>query len=166
MGHMGGVNVLLGVALVGLAGATGAARGATLDCSGTKEVKERRQFEVIKPHDRQMRQYVRLDTLNSRNPDIDGTEQTVYVHEEIVGTNGRHDGYGVFALRDGEQLWYRFEGTSYRRGEGSSWEARYHGIYRFISGTGRYAGIQGGAHYEGVVTPAGQTEEFTCSATY
>ena len=163
---------VLGAALsIGVATwlASGSAFADTMDCSGTKIAKERRNFEVIKPGDRpdrQLRQYVRLDVLSSDNPALDGTEQTVFVHEELIGPVGRHSGVGEFALRNGERLWYRFQGTSFRTDASGTWTARYHGVYEFLSGSGRYSAIQGAAHYEGEVTPSAQTERFTCSATY
>jgi hypothetical protein len=48
-----------------------------------------------------------------------------------------------------------------------TWETTYQGVFRFISGTGRYAGIRGGGHYQGTVTQsAGFKETSVCSAVY
>jgi hypothetical protein len=149
--------------------ATTTAAAEQLDCSGSKVRTDRKSYEVIQPDDgagRQLRQYIRIDLLTSANPEIDGTEQTVFVHEDIVGNTGHHSGYGSFALRNGEKLWYKFDGVSSVVRDGAAWEAHYQGVFHFISGTGKYAAIRGGASYHGKVTPAGLTEDFVCSASY
>ena len=148
---------------------SGAATAEHLDCSGSKVMKERKSYEVISPgdrQDRQMRQYVRIDTLQSKNPDIDGTEQRVFVHEDVLSLTGRHSGYGDFNLKTGETLWYRFEGVSSVVRDGPNWEAKYQGVYAFVGGTGKYAAIRGGASYQGTVTPNGLSEYFVCSGEY
>jgi hypothetical protein len=45
-----------------------------------------------------------------------------------------------------------------------TWESTYHGVFRFIDGTGKYANVRRGGHYQGTVTPAyGFDETFVCS---
>lgn len=148
---------------------TGMASAEHLDCSGSKVMKERRSFEMISPgdrQDRQMRQYIRIDTIRSKNPEIDGTEQRVFVHEDVLSLTGRHSGYGDFTLKSGEKLWYRFEGVSSVVRDGANWEAEYQGVYAFVGGTGKYAAIRGGASYHGTATPNGLSEYFVCSGEY
>jgi hypothetical protein len=157
------------VIALGSAFAIGTAAAEQFDCSGSKVSTDRKSYAVIQPNDRadrQLRQYIRIDLLSSANPEIDGTEQTVFVHEDIVGNTGHHSGYGSFALKNGEKLWYKFDGVSSVVRDGAAWEAHYQGVFHFISGTGKYAAIRGGASYHGKVTPAGLTEEFVCSASY
>ena len=157
------------VAAVAALGWTGSAFAEHLDCSGSKVMKSRTSYEVIDPGDRpdrHMRQYVRIDTLTSKNPDIDGTEQRVFVHEDVLALTGRHDGYGDFNLKTGEKLWYHFQGVSSVVRDGARWEAKYQGVFTFIGGTGKYAGIRGGASYQGTVSPDGLSEAFVCSGEY
>lgn len=157
------------VAVIAGLGWIGTAAAEHLDCSGSKVMKERKSYEVLRPgdrEDRQMRQYVRIDTLRSKNPDIDGTEQTVFVHEDVLSLAGRHSGYGDFTLKSGEKLWYKFDGVSSVVRDGTAWEAKYQGVFAFVAGTGKYAAIRGGATYQGTVTPNGLSEYFVCSGEY
>lgn len=154
-------------ATLGSAFIAGIASADVLDCSGSKKSTERRSFEVIRPGDRPDRvlgQYIRVDVISSKNADIDGTEQTVYVHFDEVGGTGTATGYGDFALKNGERLWYKFEGTYYVIA-GTS-EIHYQGLFHFIGGTGKYRAIRGGAHYECTQISRQLTEEFVCSAVY
>jgi len=169
MGTVKIFRIVFVVAMLGSSFVTSFASAELMDCSGSKVSKERSSFEIIHPGDRpdrQLRQYIRVDVVSSKNPEIDGTEQTVYVHEDLTGESGRHNGYGDFVLKNGEKLWYKFEGVHYMVRKGSDWKSHYQGITHFIGGTGKYKAIRGGAHYEGVVTPAGLTEDFVCSALY
>jgi hypothetical protein len=162
-------RIVFVVVTLGSLFASGFASAELMDCSGSKTSKERRSQEVIRPGDRpdrELRQYIRVDVISSKNPEIDGTEQTVYAHEDLTGDSGRHNGYGDFVLKNGEKLWYKFEGVHYTVRKGGTWEARYQGIFHFIAGTGKYKAVRGGAHYQGIVTPAGLTEDFVCSASY
>ena len=162
-------RILFVVATLGSSFVTSFASAELMDCSGSKVSKERSSYEVISPGDRpdrQLRQYIRVDLIASKWPEIDGTEQTVFVHEDIVGNTGHHSGYGDFVLKNGEKLWYKFDGVSSVVRDGSTWEAQYQGVFHFIAGTGRYKAVRGSAHYHGKATPAGLTEDFVCSAVY
>jgi len=157
------------VAAMGSLLATGLASAEQMDCSWSKQSKERMSYQEIRPGDRpdrQLRQYIRIDAVSSKNPQFDGTEQTVYVHEDLTGNAGRHSGYTAFVLKDGEKLWTKWEGVHYTIRTGGTWEARYQGVFHFIAGTGKYEAIRGGGHYEGIVTPVGLTEDSVCSASY
>lgn len=157
------------LAAIGALGLAGAASAEHLDCSGSKVMKERTAYQVIDPGDREdhhMRQYVRIDTLRSKNPDIDGTDQRVFVHEDVLSLTGRHRGYGDFNLKTGEKLWYQFEGVSSVVRDGARWEAKYSGVFTFVGGTGKYSAIRGGASYQGTISPNGLSESFVCSGEY
>jgi hypothetical protein len=67
-------------------------------------------------------------------------------------------------LKNGEKLWYKFEGTYYHIS--GTTEIHYQGLFHFIAGTGKYRAIRGGAHYEGTQISGQLTEEFVCSAVY
>jgi hypothetical protein len=72
------------------------------------------------------------------------------------------------SLKSGEKIWAKFDSiySTARMGK-PDWEATYQGVFHFISGTGKYAGIRGGGHYEGTVTQsAGFNEASVCSAVY
>jgi hypothetical protein len=124
---------------------------------------------VISPGDRldrSLRQYIRVDVISSKNPEFAGAEQTAYEHADTVGGTGTHSGYFVYVLKSGERLWTKFEGVHYGLTTGSAWEIRYHGIFYFIAGTGKYQAIRGEGHYQGLATPTGAADDFVCSASY
>jgi hypothetical protein len=159
------------VCLLGLLLPSGQVLAATMDCSGTKvRIKETLSSDTIKPGDRPDRelvQTVRVDILSSKNPEFDGIEETVYLQMDTVGGAGDHYGYASFNLNSGETLWVKFHGTHHFVPKSEKdWDVPFQGVYRYIAGTGKYKAIRGGGHYTGKVTPAGITEEFTCSAEY
>ena len=159
------------VCLIGLLLVSGSALAAKMDCSGTKnKIKETLSSETIKPGDRpdrELTQLVRVDIVSSDNPELDGIEETVYLQSDSVGGAGDHYGYASFKLNSGERLWAKFHGTHHFVSKSDKdWEVPFQGVYHYIAGTGKYKAIRGGGHYEGKMTPAGITEEFTCSAEY
>jgi hypothetical protein len=162
-------NSLVVTTLVALL-APGCALAEKLDCSGSKTSKQEVSTQSIKPGDRPDRelvQVVRIDVLSSKNPEFDGTEETVYVHLDHIGGTGTHSGYVVNTTKSGEKLWARFQGAHYFVPKGGdAWELPYVGNYHYIAGTGKYKAIRGGGYYRGMITPAGLTEEFVCEAEY
>jgi hypothetical protein len=162
-----------------------------MDCSGTKKSKERPYTEVIRPGDRpdhEMRQAIRTHVISSKDADFDGSEQTVYAHEDSYANaasgidgisaaqSGTSVGYFLYTLKNGEKIWAKFDSV-YSTSSGApaysttstqgSWEVTYQGVFHFVGGTGKYAGIRGGGHYKGKVTPtAGFEENSVCSAQY
>ena len=106
MSRLRSSSIILVVALMGGALGAGSALAESMDCSGSKISKERSSYEVIRPGDRadlELRQYVRVDVISSKNPELDGTETTVYTHEDLnrsaTGGTNRHIGYGDFVLK-------------------------------------------------------------------
>jgi len=148
--------------LVGVFG-TGSALAEKWDCSGSKKSKQIISIEVIGPGDRPDRalvQLVRVDVFP------DGSEETVYEHDDQIGGTGTHSGYSVINLKSGERLWTKYEGVHYTVPKGDAWESRFQGVFRFIAGTGKYKAIRGGGHYQGIGTRAGSTSESVCEAEY
>jgi hypothetical protein len=157
------------VAILGILLAPGWSLAEKMDCSGSKKSKQRVSREVIKPGDRpdrELAQTVRIDVLSSKNPEFDGVEQTVYNHSETVGGAGSHSGYAMTALKSGEKVWVRYQGTHHVVPKGDSWESSHQGVFRYIAGTGRYKAIRGGGYYQGKSTPDGLTEDFKCEAEH
>lgn len=142
----------------------------TMDCSGTKKSKERPYTEVIRPGDRpdhEMRQAIRTHVISSKDADFDGSEQTAYAHEDHFAGAGTSVGYFLYTLKNGEKIWARFDSVFSMMPKQDSWEVTYQGVFHFVSGTGKYAGIRGGGHYKGKITPsAGFEESSVCSAQY
>jgi hypothetical protein len=141
-----------------------------MDCSGWKIASREVSNESIKPGDRPDRelvQFVHADKIGSKNPEWNEIEETVYGHIDQVGGAGIHTGYAVITLKSGEKLWNKFEGAHYVTTKpDDSWEFTYVGVFRFITGTGKYKAIRGGGHYRGTVTPNGLGEEFSCEAEF
>jgi hypothetical protein len=144
--------------------------GASTDCSGTKKSKSAPYSEVIRPGDRpdhEMIQAIRIHTISSKDADFDGSEQTVYAHQDAYADAGTSVGYFLYTLKSGEKIWARFDSIYAKIPTQDSWHYTYQGVFRFVGGTGKYAAIRGGGHYEGKITPAaGFQESFTCSAEY
>ena len=142
----------------------------SMDCSGTKKSKDRPYTEDIRPGDHPdhvMRQAIRIHVISSKDADFDGSEQTVFAHEDYYANAGTSVGYFLYTLKSGDKIWARFDSVASTISTQGSWEATYQGAFRFIAGTGKFSGIRGGGHYEGKVTPgAGFVENFTCSAQY
>ncbi len=149
--------------------ASGLSHSATLDCSHTKSVSKEIFRHTIKPGDRPDREMVQLSTVDiwsSDNPELDGVEETVYVHLDHVGATGNHNGYSKWPLNSGETLWVKFNGTHHLVTDGDIWELPYLGVFRIIAGTGKYKAIRGGGWYQGVVTENGKSETLHCTAEY
>jgi hypothetical protein len=166
------LRTISSVGLFGLLLATGHALAVTWDCSGTKNTtKETISSQTIKPGDhpgRELVQVERIDIISSDDPELDGIENTVYLHLDHLGATGDNKGYSVWHLNSGEKVWLKFHGTHYfvARGE-DNWEVPYLGVFRFIAGTGKYKAIRGGGTYKGVASSTyGVKEELLCSAEY
>src|SRR5689334_16071988 len=87
-----------------------------MDCSGWKTGSREISSQSIKPGDRPDRelvQFVHLDSISSKNPEWNEIEETVYGHLDQVGGAGTHNGYGVITLKSGEKLWNKWEGSHY-----------------------------------------------------
>jgi hypothetical protein len=153
------------IAITGLVGLSepSSALAEKLDCSGVKRFKQLISREVVRPGDRPDRELVQLVRVTVWD---NGAEETEYEHEDQVGGAGTHYGYSVVNRKEGERLWSKWEGTHYRVSKGDTWEIRYQGVFRFISGTGKYKAIRGHGYYHGTGTVAGSTTEVICEAEY
>jgi hypothetical protein len=148
---------------------TGVVSAATLDCTNTKVSKEELSRQAINPGDRpdrEMVQLVRVDIISSDNAEFNGIQETVFIHLDHIGATGSHSGYGELVLNSGEKLWVKSQGTHNLVVEGDNWKLPFHGVFRFIAGTGKYKAIRGGGSYDGVVTESGLTQTASCSAEY
>ncbi|HTS55826.1 MAG TPA: hypothetical protein VMH26_21360 [Burkholderiales bacterium] len=160
---------LLALAAAGSFFASSSTWADMMDCSGTKRSKERPYQEVIEPGDRPdhaMKQAIRTHAISSKNPDFDGSEQTVYAHEDNYANAGTSVGYFMYTLKNGEKIWAKFDSVFFTASTQGSWEATYQGVFRLTAGTGKYSGIRGGGSYKGKITPAGFDETFVCTAWY
>jgi hypothetical protein len=141
-----------------------------MDCSGTKKSRASPYSEDIRPGDRPdhlLRQAIRIHVISSKDPDFDGSEQTVYAHEDHFAGAGTSVGYFLYTLKNGEKIWAKFDSVFSTIWAQGSWEAAYQGVFHFVGGTGKYAGIRGGGHYKGKIMPgAGFDEVSVCSAQY
>ena len=160
------------VAFASFAGiiASSATWAEQMDCSGTKKSKAAPYTEIIRPGDRpdhEMIQAIRIHIISSKDPDFDGSEQTVYAHHDEYAHAGTQAGYFLYTLKSGEKIWAEFNSVNSRTGAQDSWEFTYQGVFRFIGGTGKYAHIRGGGHYQGKVRSSTGFEEISvCSAEY
>jgi len=164
-------NTLLTVmAAVGYLFVTSQSWAAAIDCSGTKKSKTAPFREVIQPGDRSdhdMILAIRTHAISSKDPDFDGSEQTVYALQDEYAHAGTQTGYFLYTLKSGEKIWAKFDSMDSTGGTREAWEVTYQGVFRFIGGTGKYATVHGGGHYQGKVRPTtGFDETFVCSMEY
>jgi hypothetical protein len=162
-----GMCLLAAIAVSGNIFVSTDASGATMDCSGTKKFKAAHFREVIEPGDRSdhlMILAIRTYVISSKDPDFDGSEQTVYAHHDEYGPSGTQDGYLLYTLKSGEKIWAKF--NSVDANDPASSETTYQGVFRFIGGTGKFVNIRGGGHYEGKATASAFQETSACSAVY
>ena len=149
---------------------SGQAWAAAIDCSGTKVSKAAPFSETIRPGDRadhKMMLAIRTHEISSKDPDFDGSEQTVYALQDEYGHAGTQSGYFMYTLKSGEKIWAKFDSVDSMTGTRDSWEFTYQGVFRFIKGTGKYVAIRGGGHYKGKVrSTTGFAETFVCSMEY
>ena len=141
-----------------------------VDCSGTKKSQAAPFSEVIRPGDRADHELIlaiRTHVISSKNPDFDGSEQTVYALQDEYGHAGTQTGYFLYTLKSGEKIWAKFDSVNSTTGTRDAWEVTYQGVFRFIGGTGKYAPIRGGGHYQGKVrSTTGFDETSVCSMEY
>jgi hypothetical protein len=83
----------------------------------------------------------------------------LYFHDDEVATcwavetferspqGGSQKGYTVNLYKDGSSTVMAFEGRKSKLGNES--QNKFEGGWQFVSGTGRFAGIEGGGNYEG-----------------
>jgi hypothetical protein len=166
-------QLFFGVAAVATVSAgfvSSASRAAEIDCSGTKKSVSAPFREVVRPGDHPKHELVlavRTHAISSRFADLDGSELTAYALQDEYAGSGSQTGYFVYALKNGERIWARFESVSALKGSADAWEATYQGVFRFTGGTGRYAAIRGGGQYQGRVRPGtGFEESFACTMEY
>lgn len=73
---------------------------------------------------------------------------------DYTNTNGRHSGYCLFVMRNGDKIHCRLEGTTHSASntQGSQ-TVTYAGITTLTGGTGRFQGIRGTLRYSGFYDP-------------
>jgi len=110
---------------------------------------------------------IRTRVISSNDRDFDGSEQTVYAYHDEYAHSGTQEGYFLYTFKSGEQIWAKFSSVNSTTSAQGSWEVTYQGVFRFISGTGKFAYIRGGGNYQGKVRPTtGFDETSVCSAEY
>ena len=110
--------------------------------------------------DHELRQEVTLGDVTYSDTRFGTTQELVYLTTDEVAGKGRHRGYFVGTHRDGSQCYGEFEGSTklVTRPDGS-WEATWEGAHRYLSGTGKCKGIEGGGTYKGSVSPTRPARE-------
>ncbi len=147
-----------------------AAGAVELDCSGTKKSRTAPFRESVRPGDRPDHEIVlavRTHAIRSNAPELDGAEQTAFALQDEYGFAGTQTGYFMYSLAEGNKIWAKFDSVDSRSGTSPNWEVTYQGVFRFISGTGKFSAIRGGGHYQGRVRPdSGFDESFVCRMEY
>lgn len=92
---------------------------------------------------------------------IAGTKATTATDVEIGdinGSRGRGHGFSTSLMENGDTTVTRYEGTVVMKPDGS---ASFKGTWRFVRGTGKFAGIRGGGTYGGTGTSDAGTVNVT-----
>jgi hypothetical protein len=125
----------------------------------TKTSKYTRQhvFDVKDVPGHQIRIYELHRTWPTNRPVIEGVrimESWQWGNSDYFDRNGRHYGYGFFALENRDKIFFRYEGTSQTvvRSDGSK-KGSYAGVLRYTGGIGKFRGIQGTFRYNGLFDP-------------
>jgi hypothetical protein len=73
---------------------------------------------------------------------------------DYTDTNGRHYGYCLYVLRNGDKIHCRADGTTQAspNSDGSK-SITFSGITTLVGGTGRFKGIRGTLRYTGMYDP-------------
>jgi hypothetical protein len=101
-------------------------------------------------------QVVRLDELQSSDPNIDGGLATVHVHIDITAGNGRYYGYAVTRTPSGDLVFDNFEGRIMTVTKAGVAETTFEGTNRLFGGTGKFANLKGTGKYQGKIGPDGK----------
>lgn len=101
-------------------------------------------------------QIVRLDELQSSDPNLDGGVATVNVHMDITAGNGRYYGYAVTRTPSGDLVFDNFEGRITTVMNAGVAETTFEGTNRLFGGTGKFANLKGTGKYQGKLGPDGK----------
>ncbi len=104
---------------------------------------------------------IRVYELKSVYPDESVTFLDVPVKEEYsrafsdyTNTNGRHFGYCLYVLKNGDKILCRIDGTTQTTvSTNGSKSITYSGVTTLTGGTGKFRGIQGTLRYSGFYDP-------------
>jgi len=77
---------------------------------------------------------------------------------DMNGSTGRGHGFSFSAMDNGDTVVTRYEGTVSMKKDGA---ASFKGTWRFVRGTGKFAGISGGGTYSGTGNDNGGTVNTT-----
>lgn len=85
---------------------------------------------------------------NSTNPDFNGIEVLNYIQLDNYAGRGTHRGYAVQLFPSGDRTYRKYEGTQQITANADgTFEGVGQGVNQFLGGTGKFAGIRGGASY-------------------
>jgi hypothetical protein len=136
----------------------------------SSKVKQMVSQTTIHPGDvpnHELVQHVRLDTSTSSDPDWKDVEYLSYHQADSVAGNGTHRGYNIGHHKDGDESYWKYEGThkTIVKEDGSQ-EVPFEGKTQLVGGTGKFKNIKGGGTYKGKVTPKEITWEGEAEVEY
>ncbi|MGI8402369.1 MAG: hypothetical protein ACR2NS_12320 [Gemmatimonadaceae bacterium] len=73
---------------------------------------------------------------------------------DITGSTGKLHGYSTSVMDNGDSTVARFEGTSQQKKDGTSTDK---GTWRYVRGTGKFAGISGSGTFKGAAAADGSS---------
>jgi hypothetical protein len=85
---------------------------------------------------------------SSTNPDFNGIELLNFIQLDNYAGRGTHRGYAIQVFPSGDRTYRKYEGTQeITVNADGTFEGVGRGVNQFLGGTGKFAGIRGGASY-------------------
>jgi hypothetical protein len=124
--------------------------------------------DVINPNDdpnHVMIQAIEKHVESSTNPDFNGIELHNFIQMDNYAGQGTHRGYAIQVFLNGDRTYRRYEGVQQITvNPDGTFEGVGRGVNQFFGGTGKFAGIRGGASY--IFTFGNAGGEFSATVEY
>jgi hypothetical protein len=111
-------------------------------------------------------QSIRLDTVTSSDPDFNGSRYINYEQVDQVAGTGSHRGYGKQITKNGDEIYWKWEGSHQTVAKDGAWESTFQGTFQYVGGTGKFRNIKGSGTYKGTVSPKGGAGNWEAEVEY
>jgi hypothetical protein len=127
---------------------------------GARQVLSINTLQVGDRPGHELMQGVFLDKYESSDSEYNGAIGYTFDQEDSISGNGTHRGTTVDILKNGDKVFWKFEGTHTTVTKDSgAWETTCSGKAVITGGTGKYKNAKGTSPYRCKVTPEGYFEE-------
>jgi hypothetical protein len=102
----------------------------------------------------------------SNDPEWEGSTVVSSGQSDLVNGSGSIWGYAIRTLKSGDKLYFKYQGTVKRSGEGDNWKATAQVSTEITGGTGKYANAKGAGTGTVESGPSGGTVNTTSTIEY